>query len=396
MNRIFFLIIFPVIIWSEQLLIVDPYYSPYMGANDLLFGITGISILEDRIIGDRSEMNDTIDIVGRALELPIWWSLDQVTSIVQHEIFGHGYRLRELGITPKGYTIRYDSGATYFKLSDSFLVGNLLAVDVAGLEAESILAQKAKMQWLRQGSIDGRLAPLYFQAEQSLFFYTLITHLGQLRGNTPSPGNDVSSYIYLLNKTYPSNSINIGKLTLWSAFNWLDPMTFYSLFSSFHFVTQGAPWPIPMIPLTENIRYLPNIKIGYAPYGPEAYIENFLTVDNHPWYFYIKGGSKSGGIGCKIDQIYKLGTVCFGLNIDTWIQRKYIGSATIKDLEEEKSVAVSKGKQAGIATSVTAQIPLYRDIQLFVEFGGKTAGYLPGYALSGALTLRGGISIGYF
>jgi hypothetical protein len=383
-------------IFAEQTILVDPYYSPYMGANDLLCGEWALTKLEDYLHPNQTK-KDTFSVIGRAIEQIAWAKVNTLTSMVQHEIFGHGYRLRELGVTPKGYTFYvYGGAATYFNVSDSFLVGNMLAVDVAGLEAEAILADVSKMNWMREGAIDGRLAITYFQAEQSVFFYTLITHLGRLKGNAPSPGNDVESYLSYLNATYPSNPTSIGNLTLWASFNWLDPMTWYSLFSWFYYIAEGASYKIPMIQLSESTRYLPNIKIGYAPYAPEAYLQNFFTINKKPLYGYIKGGKRSVGLGGIYDSLVEAKDFTLGLHFDAWLHRQFVSSANLEDYKKGRSVAAPNQKIFGAALSVTSRIKLFSHTSLFLELGGKTAGYLPGYPLSGALTARGGITLGHF
>lgn len=383
---------FSVSIFADQTLLVDPYFSPYTGANDLFFVEWGLTKLEDYLY-PKNKSDDTFSIIGRGVEQVAWATLNQVTSTTQHEVFGHGYRLRELGVTPEKYEITLSGGATYFNVSDSFLIGNMQAVVIAGLEAEAILAETIKMNWMQKGSIDGRLAMTYFQAQQSVFFYTLITHLGRLKDNTRTPGNDVDAYEDFLNAIYPSSHITIGNLTVWSAFNWLDPMTFYSLFSWFYYIAEGKPWDFPSFHLGEKIRYLPNVKIGYAPYGPEAYLENFFSIDNHPLYFYVKGGQRSLGTGLYYDHIIEKNRITLGLHTDGWVQSPYISSGTLGDFEEGKSVAAPSGKVWGISASVISRIRLYSSLQLFCELGGKTAGYLPGYSLSGGLVIRGGLTL---
>jgi hypothetical protein len=60
-----------------------------------------------------------------------------VACTVQHEVFGHGYRLRELAVTPKKYKIMWSGeGATYFKMKRNFPLGALQAANVAGLKVD--------------------------------------------------------------------------------------------------------------------------------------------------------------------------------------------------------------------------------------------------------------------
>ncbi|WP_194848086.1 hypothetical protein [Candidatus Neptunochlamydia vexilliferae] len=126
-----------------------------------------------------------------------WYNVNMVVAVTQHEVFGHGYRLRELGVRPKGYMVSPWGGWTSFNVGPSFRVGNLQAMVVAGLEAGGILARDLKVQWIGQGEIDGRLSTTYTQAAQSLFWYTLITHRVRLKGDEASDGNDIEAYLKL-------------------------------------------------------------------------------------------------------------------------------------------------------------------------------------------------------
>ena len=375
--------------FANQTFLIDPYYSPYMGSSNLLLGMESLIKLDDYAFPNKEEES----IGKRWAELASFGALSILTTTAQHEVFGHGYRLRELGISPSGYSVTLWGGSTRFYLNDDFLVGNLLAVDVAGLEAESILANKTKMQWMGKGSIDGRSSLTYFLSQQSLFFYTLTTQLGRLKGSTPSDGNDVESYISLLNSVYPNSHIKMSDLTLWSIFNWLDPMSIYAWISWSHYIDEGTPWIFPSFQIGENVRYLPNIKIGYAPYAPESYFENFFSIDSRPLYFYLKGGKRSYGVGFAFEELLRFKKGSLGLHLDGWSQRKFVSKTTITEHNDGISPEAPKGRVLGLAASLTSRIQLYSSFNLFLEIGGKTKGYLPGYTLSSGLVIRGGITL---
>jgi len=381
---------------ATQTVMVDPHFSPYSGAANLMTAQDLLIMGEDRLFPGGGR-DSTAKVWGRAAEQILFWSqLNTMTSVAQHEIFGHGYRLRELGVTPKKYTVTPWGGATYFDVKGSFKVGDMMAVVVAGLEAEAILARDLKMEWMHRGEIDGRLAMTYTQAEQSLFWYTLITQLGRLNNDEISEGNDIDAYIKLQNASYINDDLTMGQLTRWSIFNWLDPMTFYSYYAFFYYIAEGRAWNFPMISLGENIRYLPNAKIAYAPYAPEAYLENFFTIHGEPIYFYFKGGKRSFGTGFAYDHFFqgKRGTV--GFRFDGWNQGVFVTPATLEELDETgEAYRPSLNKRRwGAALSVTSTLNLNRSIALYTEFGGKTSGYLPGYGLDKEVVGRIGLRFG--
>lgn len=384
--------------FAQQTIMVDPYFSPYSGSANLLFAQELLIQGEDAIFKNIDKKNSTTKVWGRTLEQFIFWqNINMLASVTQHEVFGHGYRLRELGYTPKKYEIYPWEGATYFteKEIDSMRVGEMMAVVVAGLEAESIMAHDLKMHWLAERKIDGRLSGCYTQAQQSLFWYTLITHLGKLKGDLPS-GNDIQAYMFYHNHSYLDGKLNHGKLIRWASFNWLDPMTFYAYYAFFYYMAEGKPWSFPMFSLGEDLRYLPNIKIGYAPYAPEAYFENYFLHKENPLYFYFKGGKRSFGFGMAYDHLYTNTRGSFGFCFDGWNQGVFNTPVTIEELEEaDAAFRPSLNKRRwGAALSFTGKLNLFSKLALFGELGGKTSGYLPGYALDRSLTARIGLTFG--
>ncbi len=382
--------------FAQQTIMVDPHFSPYSGSANLLFAQELLIQGEDAIFKNCSKENSTAKIWGRSLEqLLFWYPINGYADVIQHEVFGHGYRLRDLGYTPNGYEIKPFSGSTSFKVYESTTVGEMLAITVAGLEAESIMARDLKMHWISKGEIDGRLASCYIASQQSLFWYTLITHLGELEGDFPS-GNDIQAYMFYHNHSYPDGKLTRHKLLRWASFNWLDPMTFYAYYAFFQYMAEGKPWIFPMIPLREDLKYLPNIKIGYAPYSPEAYLENFFLHKGNPLYFYFKGGKRSFGFGIAYDHLYTSRRGSIGFRFDGWNQGVYNTPATVEQLIFFGTAYRPSLQQRrwGAALSFTGKLNLFSKLALYGELGGKTSGYLPGYALDRAITARIGLTFG--
>ncbi|MCB1084514.1 MAG: hypothetical protein KDK60_00250 [Chlamydiia bacterium] len=398
MKRIIFLatlFITSTLIGSETLM-VDPHFSPYMGSSDLLFVESGLIETEDYFWNGEGR-NTASKVWGRAAEqFLFWYPVNMMAVVTQHEFFGHGYRLREQGSRPRGYKITPFGGYTSINLKPSFPVGALTAVVVAGIEAEAIMARDLKMEWMRRGEIDGRQGFLYTQVAQSLFWYTTITHRSKLKGEEISDGNDVKIYIDLINDSYGDGELSIGKLYRWSLFNLLDPMTFYAYYAAFFYIGEGKSWKFPMISFGERIKYLPNIRVGYAPYAPEAYLENYFLVDGNPLYFYFKGGKRSFGFGLLYDYLFEGRRGLLGFRFDGWNQGVFLTTATVNDLVNDLPVfrpALNK-RQWGAAFTVRGKLNLFSYVGLFAELGGKTKGYLPGYGLNKELVARVGLTIG--
>ena len=384
------------ILSATQTVMIDPHFSPYSGSANILAAENLLIMGEDKLFPGGGR-NTTGKVWARTAEQFIFWhNFGTMASVTQHEVFGHGYRLRELGVRPRKYTITPWGGATYVKVPYSFKVGEMLAFAVAGLEAEAILSRDLKMQWMQRGEIDGRLTGTYTQAHNSIFWYTLITQMGRLKGEKASEGNDVDGYIELQNASYTYDHLSIGELTKWTIFNWLDPMTFYSYYAFIYYIFEGKPWKFPMIPIGENIRYLPNVKIEYAPYAPEAYLENFFTFYGKPLYIYLKGGKRSAGLGFSYDHFILSKRGSIGFRFDGWNQGVFLTSATLRDLDETGTAyrRALKDRDWGAALSARAKLYLGKNAGLVFEFGGKTRGFLQGYGLKQEIIGRIGLQIG--
>jgi len=166
MKKIFTFLLVSSSLFSNQALIIDRYFSPYMGAYDLLFTHRALTNLAD-YAQIETYRDSTKHVWGRALEqLIVWAPLNLLGAVTQHEFFGHGYRGRELGYAPSKYKITPWVGSTSFDSIESMRIGEVQAINIAGIQAEAILARQAKMNWIQCGAIDGRLSTLYTQSQQ--------------------------------------------------------------------------------------------------------------------------------------------------------------------------------------------------------------------------------------
>lgn len=380
---------------ANNTVLVDQYFSPYAGAANLLTAQNLLIQGTDALMQTKEPQSTTgWSITGRVFEQSlIWFPIGNLVAVTQHEVFGHGYRLRELGFTPTAYSISPFSGGTNFSAPGSTQAGKITAITVAGLEGEAVMAHDMKMAWLRSGEIDGRTAATYTQAAQSVFWYTLITK--QENTSTDSlNSNDVASYIYQLNKTYPGNHYSANSLYRTSTYNLADPMTYYAYYAFFYYMGTGQSWKFPMITIKDNIKYLPNLRVGYAPYAPETYFENFFLINGEPLYIYAKGGSRSYGAGAAYDKLWTYSKGNVGFKFDFWNQHQYLTSATYNDLLSSTGTAYStqlKQRLWGAALSATGTMKMTHKVDLYGELGVKSSGYLPGYSLGNEIVARIGL-----
>lgn len=385
--------------------IVDPYLTPYVGAEDLLSTYRGLEALEEWLIKPpetprRSFLKDIERLADLVL---IWEPINGLTTVAQHEVFGHGFRVRT---TPHTHVKKYvfgtplpygdGGGATHYSIQlDKVTVYEELAIESGGVEATAIFANRLKLHWLQRGTIDPRQSTLYIYTQQDLTLYTSIST------EHSEEGNDISGYVRLLNKTYPKGHLSVTQLQDQTLVNLLDPFTYYAIYDWFYYIFTGKQGPMPMIPIGPY-RYLPGARLGLTPFGPEYYLENYLVKNEKPIYFYLRYGKYAQesywGFGIEHAYLWTIDSTPWGLRLDFWRQPHAAFRNThyaLVDVFENDQQFTSQphNPHFGIALSVIGHKKLWSSGSLFFQIGGKTIGFLPGEPLQPAVIARIGLTI---
>ncbi|WP_420421003.1 hypothetical protein [Simkania sp.] len=400
-------------------LLVDPDFSPYSGGQNLITGMRILQLSEDIMLPPKDEPKEGLGVsFGRFAELFfIWNPLGELATVTQHEVFGHGYRIRELPsshVKVTNYKIGWPfpysltgGGATGFRMTDRATVTEINTINIAGIEAQDILARQLKMKWVGDGRIDARMSQLYFLSQQSLFLYGRATGLYDLdvslsgADEDPFDGNDLKSYVYWMNRLYPNNKISISYLKGQSYYNWLDVFTYYSFGAWWYYVATGKQFKVPMFKIGK-VKFLPSFKVTLAPYGLEKNLEGYFAINGAPLYVYGKWGDHGGvsfyGAGIDFDQMLSWKGGIFGFKLDVWYQPDFQQPTRVFDvLVDDVNPAVPglKDRSLGFAGSLISRwyltgggSPLY----LYTEAGYKSKGYLPGYSLDRGFIGRVGLT----
>lgn len=393
---------------SDYQLILDPNFSPYSGAEDILTFQHLLMKGEDDLIHRPPAKISVARGVGRFFELAAWDVVNRYLLFTQHEVFGHGYRIRDLGskyAAVVGYSFKWSSAATEYVLSDQLTSSQQLSIITAGIDATAILANRLRFKWLEAGAIDGRQSSLYLAAEQDLTNY--VYTMDFTSGDLSLSGHDIEGYLFFLNATYPGGHLTKSKLRNMTLINYLDPFTFYSWYSSWRFIVSGKQTRIPMIRMGQY-KYLPSLRLGLTPFGPEFFLENFLSCEEHPIYFYIKAGSFAQndyyGIGVEQPYLFSWKKLNIGYRFDAWrqpqviFQKGYLQAFDLYSFPNAESVpqfysnATLHKQTVGIALSAIIEKELDESAHLYLQPGFKTKGYLPGEALRASPILRIGFS----
>ena len=128
----------------EYQITLDRYYSPYVGAH---LGITARNIYGNLWLHSKKELGIT-RIVHSLADIFITFN----TVLFSHEIYGHGFRLRELGNKHIQYHIGLFHGHTRPSRPLSSAQHKITA-SLGGVEAADIMARKINMRWLSSQTI---------------------------------------------------------------------------------------------------------------------------------------------------------------------------------------------------------------------------------------------------
>lgn len=132
----------------------DLNFSPYAGAENLLSIQRGFERLEDRFLPSVSlTMEDLKNpaesavlspggVLSRFARTYLFWLPESLSAaITQHEVFGHGYRIRDLGSKygqVTGYEMLVIGGSTEFESTSKLTTSQQLTIAIAGVEATTI------------------------------------------------------------------------------------------------------------------------------------------------------------------------------------------------------------------------------------------------------------------
>jgi hypothetical protein len=401
---------------------IDINFTPYSGAENIIFLQKSFEEIENNVLpippsivtkelgNVRYSSYDRMLIGAKAILF--WIPFNCSCLVTQHEIFGHGYRVRDLGskyaeIT--GYKMYVIFGSTYMEITDKLTLSQSIAINIAGLEADEILAHKLKMKWLSSGRIDPRQGSLYTLSSMSLTGYAWTAN--ENATTVPKTGNDIINFLFELNALYRDSYLSCKTLRNLSLINLVDPFFIYSTMSEIIYINYGLDMKVPMFQIGP-VRYLPSPRLALTPFGMQGYLDNFFVFKSVPTYLYLKWG-KNGintyyGVGVENPRVFNWKTASLGFRADLWRQPSVIfqqGALSAKQIDALPSdTPVSQIPQLyptslltkrfiGGALSIIGTYGLVKwPARLYLELGYKSDGYLPGEALRASPIVRGGLS----
>ncbi len=302
--------------------------------------------------------------------------------VANHEVFGHGGRLRELFDGHISYELPppppygRGGGATFFEFTRTPTVEEVLAVSVGGMEANYVLARALAQDAMTDGRWNYRDALRYFYSEYDTIRY--IRSVGPLE----EEGHDVGDFLRLYNNVATKageETISSRQLRRNVLVSFANPLLAYSYYNTFvSYVWLGRTTaPVPMIHFGAT-RYLPMLRFHLTSFGTEFVLDNALVRNGRFIDVTLTSGQTVG------DRTWSVGALATRLAaVKDWTIG---GQGTVwhrPEWGEQVAVTATRGLTARATYSLA-----------FVAEGGyKTAGFAAGDRLHEGAFLRIGVAL---
>jgi hypothetical protein len=316
--------------------------------------------------------------------------LTDFAMTMNHERFGHGYRILEAGgeITeivynpppPFSYNFSYISWNT----NSNYTLQQELTVRFGGSEANLVLTDVLRKNILLDEQFSYNYALSYLYGSNDMPGYTaFVTALGA----------DPIQYRKNINALYGGKRLSRRKMRTYSLIALLtDPMNFYALKSVFYdyLILGKHSTQVGMIKLSDKIKYLPRFRFEYTPYGVELVLHNYLKFDKKliQLNFSHSDGTfePSWRVLANIWNLKPGSNFSFSLSGQIWQQPAI-------DFYKDDILIRSQGLGGQVVTVTNYDfISDNHTLGATIQLGYKTGGYSLGEQLNKGFIIRGGLT----
>jgi hypothetical protein len=354
--------------------------------------------IPDQLFGEAGASRRTANVTYRFLKHLFFDApQEQLLLVFNHEVFGHGGRLRERFDGPIAYHIEipapYGGGAgeTSFVLNRAPTPYELLAMSAGGMESTSVVASIVA----ERAFVDGRMQPRD-ALRYLLFEFDTQGYIASTDGNE-EPGHDVGDFLTMYNDV--ATAVGAQRLTPHqlrreSLAGLLNPMGAYALVGVARYWWNGATdIRVPTLSIA-GIRYLPLVRYRLTPYGTEWSLVNALAGRLRPTEVEVRIGRSPletpWGIGVRQRSVAAWRGWNVDAAVDMWRQPPIAGTDARRVEFDLRTGARVRGR----ARHPVMPVPFSTSrATLIVEVGVKSAGYLPGEPLRGGIVARAGIGL---
>jgi len=354
--------------------------------------------IPDRLFDEPGAPRRTANVTYRFLKHVFFDApQEELLLVFNHEVFGHGGRLRERFHGPIEYHIEVPApygggaGSTLFVLDREPTPYELLAVSAGGMESTSVVASIVA----ERAFIDGRMNPR--DALRYLIFeYDTQGYIASTDANGEEPGHDVGDFLRTYNElavTAGASALTTRQLRRESLAGLANPMGAYALFGIARYWWNGnTEIGVPTLSIA-GVRYLPLVRYRLTPYGTEWSLVNALGGRVRSMEIELRVGRSPletpWGIGVRQRSVAKLAGWTVDAAVDVWRQPPVAGTDPRQVAFDLRTGTRVRGRASHPV------IPWFSASRasLVVEVGAKSPGYVPGEPLRGGIVARAGIGV---
>lgn len=316
---------------------------------------------------------------------------EHLLLVFDHELFGHGARLRERFDGPVEYRFHlpepYGSGgaSTSYVFDRAPTLYEQLAVSAGGLESTTLVASRVSERAFVEGRLHARDALRYLTFE-----FDALHYIASAETEGSEAGHDVGDFLRAYNDlaaTAGAPALTTRKLRRESFIGLANPMAAYAVFGIARYWWSGIQdVAVPALSLG-GVRYLPLFRYRLTPFGTEWALVNSVGGRMRPLEVEVRAGRSVNatpwGIGVRQREVVKLRGWTIDAAVDVWKQ---------PPVDEADPARLSFEPRMGSRVRGLVHRQIAR-ATFILELGGKSGGYVPGEPLRRGLVARAGVGV---
>lgn len=351
-----------------------------------------------RLFAEKGMSRRTANVTYRFLKFALFDApQEHLLLVFNHEVFGHGARLRERFDGPIEYHVALPepygdgTGATSFVFDREPTPFELLAVHAGGMESTGVVASTV----VERAFVDRRMSPRdayrYVTCELDTLRYIASTDENE------EPGHDVADFLHSYNALAAAAgapALTTRHLKREALISLANPMAAYAAIGVVRYWWNGdTNVPVPALSIG-GMRYLPLFRYRLTPFGTEWALVNSLGGRIRPTEVELRVGraplSTPWGVGVRQRNVATFGGWALDAAVDVWRQ---------PPVNETQPVRLTLDPHTGTRVRVRvnhAVLPVWFNSSratVVVEVGLKSGGYVPGEPLRRGVVARAGVGI---
>jgi len=312
------------------------------------------------------------------------------TMTMNHERFGHGYRMLEAGGSfnkivynlPPPFTNKFSNISLNYP--SNFTKQQEILTTLGGSETNLVLTDVMRKNILLDERFNYNFGLAYLYGSNDMPGYTAFV---------TNPNADPIQYRQNINELYGDESPTRKKMRTYSLIALLtDPINFYAFKTVFYdYIIKGRHSSrIGMIKLSSTLKYLPRFRFEYTPYGPELVYQNYFKLNSKLMLFSFSHSDPN------LPNSWRITSKIWNLKLSNQISLNFSGQMweqpNIEFYQNDKLIA-SEGFGGQFISTVNYDIIKGKNLYGFtLQTGYKSTGYAIGEQLNKGLIIRGGLT----